>query len=145
IANEHGMTGDGLEYLEGTVIGVVDASLAAQNAVVALEAMGLGTCYIGGMRNQPEKVAAELNLPSETFAVFGLTVGYPDPSVETAIKPRLPQATVLHHEQYDGTDTELPAYDARMRAFQATQGMDNTDWTQKTAHRITGKAALTGR
>lgn len=145
IAKASGMAGDGLDYLEATVIGVVDAALAAQNAVVAFEAMGLGACYIGAMRNQPEKVAEELGLPKETFAVFGLTVGYPDPSAGAAIKPRLPQARVLHREQYDGTDEDLESYDTRMRAFQAAQGMDDVAWTQKTARRITGKAALTGR
>jgi len=145
IANVSGMAGDGLDYLEAMMIGVVDASLAAQNAVMAFEAMGLGACYIGGMRNQPEKVAEELGLPKETFAVFGLTVGYPDPSAEAAVKPRLPQATVLHKERYDGADNDLASYDTRMRAFQAAQGMDDIPWTQKTARRITGTAALTGR
>ena len=145
IAQASGLEGDGLDYLEAMVIGVVDASLAAQNAVVAFEAMGLGVCYIGGMRNQPEKVAEELGLPKETFAVFGLTVGYPDPSAGTSIKPRLPQQTVLHKERYDGTDDDLSSYDARMREFQAAQGMGDGAWTQKTARRITGKAALTGR
>jgi hypothetical protein len=40
IANASGMAGDGLAYLEAMMIGVVDASLAAQNAVAASEAMG---------------------------------------------------------------------------------------------------------
>jgi len=145
IAHASGLTGDGLDYLEAMVIGIVDASLAAQNAVVAFEAMGLGACYIGGMRNQPEKVAEELGLPKETFAVFGLTVGYPDPAAGTGIKPRLPQQTVLHKERYDSTDSDLASYDASMREFQAGQGMGDIAWTQKTARRITGKAALTGR
>lgn len=145
IAHAAGLAGDGLDYLEAMVIGVVDASLAAQNAVVAFEAMGLGACYIGGMRNQPEKVAEELGLPKETFAVFGLTVGYPDPSAGAGIKPRLPQQTVLHKERYDSADSDFASYDERMREFQAAQGMGGTAWTQKTARRITGKAALTGR
>ena len=145
IAHASGLTGDGLDYLEAMVIGIVDASLAAQNAVVAFEAMGLGACYIGGMRNQPEKVAEELGLPKETFAVFGLTVGYPDPAAGTGLKPRLPQQTVLHKERYDSTDSDLASYDASMREFQAGQGMGDIAWTQKTARRITGKAALTGR
>ena len=47
----------GLNYLDTLLMGVIDAALAAQNAVVAAEAMGLGTVYVGGMRNQPEEVA----------------------------------------------------------------------------------------
>ncbi len=59
---------------------MIDAALAAQNAVVALESLGLGTCYIGAIRNDPETVARELALPEGVFPVFGLTVGFPDPS-----------------------------------------------------------------
>ena len=41
---------------------------AAQNAVVAAESMGLGFCYIGGIRNDPQTVADLLD-----FARPGLT------------------------------------------------------------------------
>ncbi|MCX7275648.1 MAG: nitroreductase family protein [Burkholderiales bacterium] len=44
------------DYLEMFLVAVVDAALAAQNAVVAAEALGLGTVYIGAMRNHPEAV-----------------------------------------------------------------------------------------
>jgi len=145
IAQDCGMAGDGLDYLEATVIGIADAALAAQNAVVALESMGLGACYIGAMRNHPEKIAAELALPKETFAVFGLTIGYPHPDVATDIKPRLPQPVVVHREQYRANPQALPDYDQRMREFQAEQGMQDTHWTAKSARRITGIPALTGR
>ena len=33
---------DGLDYLEPFIVGVVDAALAAQNAAIALESLGLG-------------------------------------------------------------------------------------------------------
>jgi nitroreductase len=52
-----------LSYFELFLTGAVDAALAAQNAVSALESIGLGCCYIGAMRNKPEEVAKELNLP----------------------------------------------------------------------------------
>ncbi|MEJ1976336.1 MAG: nitroreductase family protein [Acetobacteraceae bacterium] len=66
---------DGLDYLETFMVGVVDAALAAQNATVAAESLGLGTVYIGALRNNPEAVAAELGLPPRAFAVFGMCVG----------------------------------------------------------------------
>ena len=94
---------EGLDYLEPFMVGLIDATLAAQNAVVALESLGLGSVYIGGMRNHPEAVAAELGLPPHIMAVFGLCVGTPDPAAPADIKPRLPQAAVLHHERYDAT------------------------------------------
>ncbi|MCL2450237.1 MAG: nitroreductase family protein, partial [Polyangiaceae bacterium] len=72
IAHQRGLAPDGLEYLEMLVMAVVDAALAAQNAVVAAESLGLGTVYIGGLRNDPKRVAEVLALPQRAFAVFGL-------------------------------------------------------------------------
>ena len=77
----------GLNYLDTFLMGVIDAALAAQNAVVAAEAMGLGTVYVGGMRNQPEEVAKVLGTPRNVFPVFGLVVGHPDPARPAQIKP----------------------------------------------------------
>jgi nitroreductase len=49
---------DGLDYLESFLVGVVDAALAAQNAMTAAESLGLGCCYLGALRNDPAAVAA---------------------------------------------------------------------------------------
>jgi nitroreductase len=58
-------------------VAVIDAALAAQNAVVAAEALGLGTVSIGALRNRPLDVAAELGLPPRVLPIFGLCVGWP--------------------------------------------------------------------
>ena len=79
VAGQVGEACAGLDYLEMFEVGVIDAALAAQNAVAAAESLGLGTVYIGAMRNHPEAVAAELALPPRVTAVFGLCVGTPDP------------------------------------------------------------------
>src|SRR5581483_12157032 len=100
IAAERQQAVEGTQYLEEFIVGVVDAALAAQSALIAAESLGLGGVYIGAMRNLPEQIAAELLLPPHTFAVFGMSIGYPDPARETGIKPRLPQSVVLHREQY---------------------------------------------
>jgi nitroreductase len=147
IARAEDRTGEGLDYFESFLLASIDAALAAQNALVALESLGLGTCYIGGIRNRPVEVGEMLNLPPETFAVFGMTVGYPDPAVATEIKPRLPQSLVLHREHYQqaAPDADLQAYDDRMRAFQAGQAMATRGWTSVAASRIADTAALKGR
>ncbi len=134
-------------YLEATLLGVIDVALAAQNAVVALEAMGLGTVYIGGLRNHPEEVAAELGLPPHSFAVFGLCVGWPDPAQPATVKPRLPQAAVLHRERYDtaGQAEALDRHDAASMAFQDSQGMRRVPWTRQAASRMMGPEAIGGR
>lgn len=68
VAGKVGEACAGLDYLEMLEVGVIDAALAAQNAVAAAESLGLGTVGIGGMRNQPEAVAAELALPPRVIA-----------------------------------------------------------------------------
>ena len=78
LGSERGRATDGLDCLESLLGAVIDAALAAQNAVVALESLGYGTVYIGGMRNKPKEVAATLDLPADVVAVFGLCVGRPD-------------------------------------------------------------------
>ena len=147
LAIEHGKAGAGLDYFESLLLATIDAALAAQNAVIALDALGLGSCYIGGIRDHPEEVGKLLGLPPETVAVFGMTVGYPDPAVETEVKPRLPQSLVLHREQYrtECVKDDLAGYDEIMRGFQAGQGMAVRGWTQVVASRIADAAALKGR
>jgi nitroreductase len=147
ITTKKGKTGEGLDYLESFLLATIDATLAAQNALVALESLSLGTCYIGGIRNHPAEVGKLLGLPPEALAVFGMTVGYPDPAVETEVKPRLPQSVVLHREQYQAAppEADLAAYDDTMRSFQTGQGMAVRGWTSVVASRIADAPALKGR
>ncbi len=146
LGETQGLPHAGLDYLEMFLVASIDAALAAQNAVIAAEGMGLGTVYIGAMRNQPEAVARELALPSQTFAVFGLCVGYA--AQTTAIKPRLPQRAVVHTEQYQlGSQAEAIAeYNQVMRAFYRAQNMKvEGDWTEHSLRRVAGPDSLSGR
>ncbi|SFK52065.1 NADPH-dependent oxidoreductase [Falsiroseomonas stagni] len=138
---------EGLDYLESFMVALVDAALAAQNCVVAAESLGLGTVYVGALRHHPEKVAAELNLPPNAFAAFGLAVGHPDPAVPGAVKPRLPQSLVLHREQYGITDegAAIAGYDKALGDFSQAVGMGKQDWTQRMISRVGTAAALSGR
>ena len=138
---------EGLDYLETFLVGVVDAAMAAQNAVVALEAMGLGGVYIGALRNDPAAVALELGLPPRVMAAFGLCVGYPDPARPGEVKPRLPQAAVLHREQYDAAREAdaVAAYDATLTGFSDRHGMPEQSWTGRVIGRVGTRAALRGR
>jgi nitroreductase len=138
---------DGLSFLETLLLGTVDTAIAAQNAVVALESLGLGAVYIGGIRNNPAEVARELGLPHHVFALVGLAVGYPDPKRPAAVKPRLPQEAVLFREQYTPADTSdaVDAYDRRLRTFQREQRMVERDWSEQAAQRVRGAEALSGR
>lgn len=134
-------------FFEMFLVAVVDAALAAQNAVLVAEAMGLGTVYIGGLRNQPEAVAAELGLPPRSFGLFGMCVGWPDAARPADIKPRLPQAAVLHHERYDSAAeaAAMAAYDGVMQDFQRSQKMPVQPWQQQSSDRVAGPQTLSGR
>jgi nitroreductase len=147
IATVRGVAVEGLDYLEMLLVGVIDAALAAQNAVVALESLGLGAVYIGAVRNDIEAVSAELGLPPRVMPVFGLCVGRPDPAARTDIKPRLPQSVVLHRETYRREDqaAEIARYDEAMDAFQRLQNMPAEQWTGKVVRRVRTAASLTGR
>jgi nitroreductase len=147
VGKAHGKEMEGIHYLEAFILGLVDAALAAQNAVTAAESLGLGCVYIGAMRNKPAEVAAELGLPPNVMAVFGLSVGYPDPAVRTEIKPRLPLGLVLHRETY-GAPAEaedVARYDAALAEFSRRNGMGDTAWTPRVLTRIGTTKGLTGR
>ncbi|HKR40750.1 MAG TPA: NADPH-dependent oxidoreductase [Paraburkholderia sp.] len=142
-----GASVEGLHYMETLVVGMIDAALAAQNAVVALESLGMSAVYIGGIRNQPEQVAAELGLPPRVLPVFGMCVGYPDETRLADVKPRLPQEVVLHREQYDAPSqaAAIARYDEVMGGFQTAQGLSAAGWTVRSLARWRSRESLHGR
>lgn len=147
VAAARGTKLETLDYTESFLISSLDAALAAQNVVVAAESMGLGTCYLGSLRNDVTEVARVLELPPRCYGVFGLTVGHPDPAVLTGVKPRLAQEAVLHRETYSaaGQAEAAARYDAHMLAFKREQGQDNQPWTDQTIQRLAKVAAMRGR
>ena len=104
------------EYLESFLVAAVDVALVMQNAAVAAESLGLGMCYIGGIRNNPRDVIQLLGLPRFMMPISGMTLGYPD--AEPILRPRLPLRSVLHWEAYSraGEDEALSEYDRTMAA-----------------------------
>ena len=134
------------DYLETTIIGFVDTALAAQNAVVAAASLGLGSVFVGAVRNNPEEIAAELGLPPHAVATFGLAVGTPDPTEQADIKPRLPQAAVLHRERYDAAaaDQHIEAYDKTLTGYNARFGLAG-NWSGRVLARLRGPESMAGR
>ena len=148
LAVENGRESGALDFTETFLLGAVDTALAAQNAVVALESLGLGSVYIGGIRNKPKEVAAELGLPPHVFPLVGLVVGRPDSARPASVKPRLPQASVFFREQYVWDDAQREAaesYNPRIRSFQREQAMPELDWTVQAAQRTRGPESMAGR
>jgi nitroreductase len=146
IAGRAGVPLSATDYLETTIIGFIDAALAAQNAVVAVESLGLGSVFVGAVRNRPDEIAAELGLPQHTVAAFGLAVGEPDPAENAAVKPRLPQAAVLHREQYvaAAADAHIPVYDVRLSEYNRRHGLSG-GWVDRVLKRLAGPQSMAGR
>lgn len=117
---------------EHFVIATVDCALAAQNAVIAAESLGLGICYIGGIRNDPAQMTELLQLPDQVFPLFGLCIGWPDQ--DPALKPRLPLSVTLKEETYteEGDEVGIRAYDEQMRAYyhERTGGKIDRVWSE---------------
>ena len=137
-----------MPWLETFMVACIDAALAAQNAVVAAQSIGLRTVYIGAMRNDPIKVAELLGLPPQSFVVFGLCVGYAaDDKADGEVKPRLPQSIVLHHDRYDAAEeaARRATYDAEMTKFSARHELQAATWTQRVLNRLGPIKSMNGR
>lgn len=63
--------------LADLMLACCDALIAAQNAVVAAESLGIGSCYIGDIMELGETHAELLGLPRYTFPIAMLCFGRP--------------------------------------------------------------------
>lgn len=83
------------------IYGATDATMVAQNMVVAAEALGYATCYIGAVQNATDVIASELALPPGVLPLYGLCIGVPDPArVPPYTRPRIPQALTFMENSY---------------------------------------------
>lgn len=101
---------------EQLLLGCVDTALMAQNAMVAAESLGLGGVFIGGIRNSIAQVTELLGLPNFVLPLFGFCIGHPDASPD--VKPRMPQAMLVHENRYQPLDKAVLAqYDQQITAY----------------------------
>ncbi|WP_068299880.1 nitroreductase family protein [Pararhodobacter sp. CCB-MM2] len=135
-----------LPLVDNFIAAATDAAILAQNILLAAQSAGLGGCYIGNLRNDPEFVARELALPPRAMVLFGMALGYEAPP-ETGIRPRLPQSVVLHREHYstEGEAEALAAYDTVFAAHELAQGRPKDTWTARHKARYANVEYLDGR
>lgn len=137
-----------LDYLSSTelyTVGVIDTALAAQNASIAAESMGLGICFIGGLRNDLRQVSDLLKTPDYVVPLFGLCVGYVNKQTEK--KQRLPLEAVYHKEEYkpdEQMQVQLNYYNADISAYykRRTAGKRADRWTEMMAKNVTNAKRL---
>ena len=100
------------------IAGLTDATIAAQNMVVAAESLGMGTVFLGSLHNDAQQIIDLLGLPEYTFPAVGLAVGWPNQ--EPQLKPRLPKE-VIHMEngyrELENPLEELKEYDATVTEY----------------------------
>lgn len=93
-----------------------DALIAAQNAVVAAQSLGLGSCYIGDITENYEYHKRLLKLPKYVVPAAMLCFGYPTVQQRNRPKPPRHPVEALVHE--NGYDLDKAAQMPRMLGFQ---------------------------
>ena len=118
--------------MDGVIVGVIDAALAMENALVAAVSKGLGCCCIGYARTaDPFKMAELLKLPEGVFVVCGLAIGVPREMPD--LKPKQPVGSIIHRNAYSA-DSQLldllKGYDAEITEYNRTRSGTKTenDW-----------------
>jgi len=87
------------------LFGIQDASLVAENMVMAAESLGLGSCFLGIFPNDIEEIVKEYKLPKRVFPLVRLAMGYPAESPPP--RPRYPMDFVLFEDKYPDFSEEM--------------------------------------
>lgn len=92
----------------------IDSTIASAMAMDCAIELGLGTCYLGGIRFQADKIKKILNLSGSITPVIGMCVGYPDKIC--AIRPKINK---IYDEKYSLTQLkkEMKEYDKLMNEY----------------------------
>ncbi len=93
-----GVATDAYNNLQAYQWAVTDAIIAAENACVAAESLGLGFCWLGTITyNVPQFIEA-FHLPEHVMPVACVPMGYPAQNVP--LTPKLPVSALVHTETY---------------------------------------------
>jgi nitroreductase len=88
--------------------GLQDASLMAENMVIAAESYGMGSCFLGAAPYIADKIAKKYKLPPRVFPLVQLVMGYP--AENPPPRPRYPISFTLFEDTYpEMTDDEINA------------------------------------
>jgi len=83
------------------LLAMCDTLIAAQSAVIAAEALGIGSCYIGDILEQYETHGDLLQLPPYVLPITLVCFGWPlaEPS-RANLTPRFPAQYIVHQNTY---------------------------------------------
>jgi len=89
------------------LFGIQDAAYMAENMVIAAEALGLGSCFLGMAPFRAADLKTEYGLPDRVFPLVQLTMGYP--AEDSPPRPRYPLPFALYEGRYPEDDGEALA------------------------------------
>lgn len=119
-----------------------DTMIAAQNAVIAAESLGIGSCYIGDIMENYEYHRELFKLPDWTFPLSLLCLGYYKEGHKRNIRERFDKKYVVFDEEYRTLSRE--EYDDMYREEEKLYREDNPyhgdNWAQMFYARKTGAA-----
>ncbi len=82
-------------------IAMCDALIAAQNAVITAESLGIGSCYIGDIMENIEIHREMFNLPNWVFPITMLCFGYPKSiNKNPKLTRRFDEKYIHFHDEY---------------------------------------------
>ena len=88
-----------------------DLGLAGAQIMLQAHALGLGTCWVGGVDRKA--IAAVLKLPPEQALIGLITLGYP--AEEPGPPKRKPLAAFVHYDVYGNQSAEAHAQAGQVR------------------------------
>ena len=111
-------------------LGMQDAMAAAQTCVLAAEALGLRSCYIGDIIENYETVRDTFHLPTYAVPACLLVLGYPKEEIRAPLLPRPENEDFYFTDDYpDLTQERLDAMYRNQEEFsreRKTLPLDNT-------------------
>ena len=122
---------EGFSDIDTFVTLATDTALAAQNANIAAESLGYGTCPIGGLRMIAKELIELLNLPPYTYPIFGMCIG--KPAVAMRVKPRLPKQAVYFENHYQTQDLPQIMADYEQTILDFNEARERKPYRQKFA------------
>ncbi len=113
------------------MLAAIDTVIAAQTAVAAADALGMGSCYIGDVIEHYEENRELFDLPQYVLPVTMVCFGYPTPE-QAARKqtPRFDPAFIVHQNRYRRVDAQgleqmFAARNAQFLASPRKDGLQN--------------------
>ncbi len=87
--------------IESLIAGSVDAGLMAQSVEMLLQSRKIGTCMIGGIRQDMQGISNIIGLSGKAIPILGMTVGNVDKFENEDLRPRIKNETFRFFEKYD--------------------------------------------